>query len=56
MTASRKIVVPSKKVIALNLYIGTTVLVYEIWLVLKVWYTASRPNAFTITDSDCLCI
>ncbi len=29
-----------KKHIALNLYIGTNVLVYERWLVLKVWYTA----------------
>ncbi len=43
---------PSKKVIALNTYIGTNVLVYERWLVLKVWYTAGRPpgrpNAFAI--------
>ncbi len=31
---------PSKKVIAQNLHIGTNVLVYERWLVLKVWYTA----------------
>ncbi len=31
------------KVIALNLYIGTNVLVYERWLVLKVWYTPGRP-------------
>ncbi len=37
-----------KKVIALNLYISTNVLVYERWLVLKVWYTATRPNAFAI--------
>ncbi len=37
-----------KKVIALNMYIGTNVLVYERWLVLKVWYTAGRPNTFTI--------
>ncbi len=29
--------------IALNLYFGTNVLVYERWLVLKVWYTAGRP-------------
>ncbi len=29
-----------KKVIALNLYIGTNVLVYDRCLVLKVWYTA----------------
>ncbi len=28
-----------KKVIALNMYVGTNVLVYERWLVLKVWYT-----------------
>ncbi len=26
-----------KRVIALNMYIGTNVLVYERWLVLKVW-------------------
>ncbi len=38
-----------KKVIALNLYIGTNVLVNERWLVLKVWYMAGRPNAFAIT-------
>ncbi len=38
-----------KNVIVLNLYIGTNVLVYERWLVLKVWYTAGRPNAFAIT-------
>ncbi len=38
-----------KKVIALNLYIGTNVLVYERWLVLKVCYTVVRPNAFAIT-------
>ncbi len=31
-----------KKVIALNLYIGTNVLMYERWLVLKVRYTAGR--------------
>ncbi len=30
-----------KKVIALNLYIGTNVSVYERWLVLKVRYTAA---------------
>ncbi len=36
------------KVIARNLYIGTNVLVYERWLVLKVWYTASWPNTFAI--------
>ncbi len=29
-----------KKVIALNLYIGNNVLVYDRCLVLKVWYTA----------------
>ncbi len=34
--------------IALNMYIGTNVLVYERWLVLKVRYTASLPNAFAI--------
>ncbi len=32
-----------KKVIALNTYIGTNVLVYERWLVLKVRYTAGWP-------------
>ncbi len=37
-----------KKVIALNMYIGTNVLMYERWLVLKVLYTPSRPNAFAI--------
>ncbi len=37
-----------KKVIALNTYIGTNVLVYERWLVLKVRYTAGQPNAFAI--------
>ncbi len=31
-----------KKVIDLNMYIGTNVLVYERWLVLKVWYKAQR--------------
>ncbi len=31
-----------KKVIALNLYVGANVLVYERWLVLKVYYTAGR--------------
>ncbi len=33
-----------KKVIALNIYIGTNVLVYERWLVLKVRYTAGHPS------------
>ncbi len=37
-----------KNVIALNMYIGTNVLVCERWLVLKVRYMASRPNAFAI--------
>ncbi len=37
-----------KKVIALNMCIGTNVLVYERWLVLKVWNTSGRPNAFAI--------
>ncbi len=47
-----------KKVIALNLYIGTNVLVYERWLVLKVWYTATRPaQRFRhYIDSHCLCM
>ncbi len=31
-----------KKVIALNMYIGTNVLMYERWLVLKVRYMAGR--------------
>ncbi len=36
-----------KKVIALNTYIGTNVLVYERWLVLKVRYTAGpTPSPF----------
>ncbi len=26
------------------MYIGTNVLMYERWLMLKVWYTASRPT------------
>ncbi len=41
---SRKWERHQKKVIALNLYIGTNVLVYERWLVLKVWYTTSRQS------------
>ncbi len=41
-----KIVAPSKKVIALNMYIGTNVLMYERWLVLKVWYMAARLSPF----------
>ncbi len=41
----------SKNVIALNMDIGTNVLVYVRWLVLKVWYTASRPNAFAIPQA-----
>ncbi len=48
---------PSKKgYIALNLYIHTNVLVYERWLVLKVWYTASRPaqRFCHYIYSDCL--
>ncbi len=55
----KKIVAPLKNVIALNLYIDTNVLVYERWLVLKVWYTAAcqatqlatRSNAFDITKT-----
>ncbi len=53
---SQKMAAPSKNVIALNMYIGTKVLVYERWLVLKVGYTASRPNAFAIPYSPCLCM
>ncbi len=47
-----------KNVIALNLYIGTNVLVYERWLVLKVWYTAGCPaQRFRHSiDSHCLCM
>ncbi len=30
------------------MYIGTNVLMYERWLVLKVRYTACRPNTFAI--------
>ncbi len=37
-----------KNVIALNMYIGTNVLMYERWLVLKVRYTAGLPNSFAI--------
>ncbi len=37
---AQKMVASSKKVIALNMYICTNVLVYERWLVLKVWYIA----------------
>ncbi len=38
------------KVIVLNMYIGTNVLVYERWLVLKVLVHSQppRPNAFAI--------
>ncbi len=47
-----------KKVIALNTYIGTNVLVYERWLVLKVRYTAGRwAQRFRHSiDSHCLCM
>ncbi len=38
-----------KNVIALNIYIGTNVLVYKRWLVLKVWYTAGRPASPTLS-------
>ncbi len=43
-----------QKVIALNMYIGTNVLMYERWLLLKVWYMA---NAFAIqyTHIACAC-
>ncbi len=46
---SKKMAAPSKKVIALNTYIGTNVLVYERWLVLKVGYTAGRPPDPTLS-------
>ncbi len=36
----KKMAAPSQNVITLNLYICSYVLVYERWLVLKVWYTA----------------
>ncbi len=47
-----------KMVIALNLYICTNVLVYERWLVLKVWCTAGQPaQCFRhYIDSHCLCM
>ncbi len=49
---SQTMVAPTKKVTALNMYIGTNVLVYERWLVLNFHYTACRPpgwpNAFAI--------
>ncbi len=47
-----------KKVIALNLYIGTNVLVYERWLVLKVWYTVGLPAMLLLLHrlSNCLCM
>ncbi len=38
-----------KKVIALNTYIGTNVLVYERWLVLKVRYMACWPTGPTLS-------
>ncbi len=38
-----------KTIIALNLYIGTNVLVYERWLVLKVWYTAGRASGLKLS-------
>ncbi len=47
-----------KKVKALNMYIGTNVLVYERWLVLKVRYMAGWPaQRFRHSiDSHCLCM
>ncbi len=44
-----KMVAPSKKVKALNLYIDAKVLVYERWLVVKVWYLAGRPTQHILT-------
>ncbi len=38
-----------KKLIALNMYIGTNVLVYERWSVLKVRYTAGQPPGPTLS-------
>ncbi len=37
------------------MYIGTNVLMYERWLVLKVRYTAGRPNAFAIPQTHIAC-
>ncbi len=49
-----------KNIIALNLYIGINVLVYESWLVLKVWYMAGQPAPMLkkceYIDSHCLCM
>ncbi len=42
-----------KNVIALNMYIGTNVLVYERWLVLKVWYTATLSPFHTHIAHAC---
>ncbi len=44
-----------KNVIALNMYIGTNVLMYERWLVLKVQYTAGRPAGPTLLPFHSLC-
>ncbi len=47
-----------KVIIALNLYIGTNVLVYDRWLVLKVWYMADWPAQHFrhYINSHCLCM
>ncbi len=58
----KKMATPSKKVIALNMYIGTNVLMYERWLVLKVRYTAGWRGGQPAQrfrhsiDSHCLCM
>ncbi len=44
-----KMAAPSKNVIALNTYIGTNVLVYERWLVLKVRLQVGRPAGSTLS-------
>ncbi len=37
-----------KKVMAINLYIGINILMYERRLAVKVWYMAGWPNAFPV--------
>ncbi len=44
----QKMAAPSKKGYSPKYVYGTNVLMYERWLVLKVQYTAYRPNAFAI--------
>ncbi len=40
-----KMVAPSKKVIALNLYIGINIFMYERWLAVNIWYTVGCQAA-----------